>query len=82
MCHIYVTNHAIKRYRERKKFVSKENAIDKIIENVKRSKIIAMDKMGKETREYKGLLFVCKMENSVLTVITIMFSEVSGRFVS
>lgn len=80
MGQIYVTNHAIKRYRQRKKFVSKENAIDKIIENVKRSKIIAMDKSGKETREYKGLLFVCKMENCVLTVITVMFSEVCGRF--
>ncbi|HYE12023.1 MAG TPA: hypothetical protein VEF53_17780 [Patescibacteria group bacterium] len=82
MSYIYVTNHAVKRYRERKKLVSKEHAIEKIVENVKRSKIIAMDKSGKETREYKGLLFVCKMEDSVLTVITIMFSEVCGRFVS
>lgn len=79
---IYVTNHAIQRYRERKKQVSKEHAIEKIIENVRRSKIIAMDKSGKETREYKGLLFVCKMENSILTVITVMFSHVSGRFAS
>lgn len=82
MYHIHVTNHAIQRYRERKKCVSKENAIEKIVENVKRSKIVALDKVGKETREYKGLLFVCKLENCVLTVITIMFSEVSGRFVS
>lgn len=82
MGHIYVTNHAIKRYRERKRLVSKENAIEKIIENVRRSKIIAMDKQGKETREYKGLLFVCKMEQQELIVITVMFSEVSSRFVS
>lgn len=82
MGNIYVTNHAIQRYRERKRQVSKEQAIEKIIENVRRSKIIAMDKFGKETREYKGLLFVCKMEGHVLTVITVMFSQVSGRFAS
>ncbi len=82
MGNIYVTNHAIKRYRERKRLVSKEHAIGKIIENVRRSKIIAMDKQGKETREYKGLLFVCKMEQQELIVITVMFSEVSSRFVS
>jgi hypothetical protein len=82
MNYIYVTNHAVQRYRQRKKLVSRENAIEKIVENVRRSKIIAMDKSGKETREYKGLLFVCKMENCVLTVITVMFSEVCGRFAS
>jgi len=81
MNYIYVTDHAITRYKERRKLVTREVAIQKITENVKRSKIIAMDKNGKETREYKGLLFVCKMENYVLTVITVMFSEVCSRFV-
>lgn len=82
MDYIYVTKHAIQRYKQRKKFVSKDKAIEKIIDNVKKSKIIAIDKSGKETREYKGLLYVCKMENSVLTVITVLFSQVSGRFAS
>ncbi|MDF2839408.1 MAG: hypothetical protein K0Q99_179 [Clostridia bacterium] len=82
MRNIHVTNHAILRYKERKKSVRREQAIEKIIENVKRSRIIAMDKSGKETREYKGLLFVCKMEHSILTVITIMYSQVCGRFAS
>lgn len=82
MGYIHVTEHAIKRYTERKKLVTRETAIEKITTNVRKSKIIAMDKEGKETREYKGLLFVCKMENCVLTVITVMFSEVCSRFVN
>ncbi len=81
MDYIYVTDHAITRYKERRKLVTREIAIAKITQNVKRSKIIAIDKNGKETREYKGLLFVCKMEDYVLTVITVMFSEVCSRFV-
>ncbi len=81
MDYIYVTDHAITRYKERRKLVTREIAIKKITQNVKRSKIIAIDKNGKETREYKGLLFVCKMEDYVLTVITVMFGEVCSRFV-
>lgn len=80
--YIYVTDHAVERYRQRKKQVTRENAIHKIIENVRRSRIIAMDAAGKETREHRGLLFVCKMESGILTVITVLFSEVAHRFVS
>lgn len=78
---IYVTEHAIERYRERKKSVTRQNAIHKIVENVKRSRIIAMDVEGKETREHRGLLFVCKQEDTRLTVITVLFSDVANRFI-
>lgn len=77
---IHVTEHAIIRYTERKKKMKRDSVIFKIKEGVKRSRIIAIDEMGKETREYKGLLYVCKMENHMLTVITVLFSEVAHRF--
>lgn len=80
--YIFVTEHAIERYRERKKSVARQNAIHKIVQNVKRSRIIAMDVEGKETREHRGLLFVCKYEQNTLTVITVLFSDVAHRFVS
>ncbi len=77
---IYVTEHAILRYIQRKRKGTRENAIKKIIQGVKRSRIIAMDEDGKETREHRGLLFICKKEGNILTVITVMFSEIALRF--
>ncbi len=79
---IYVTEHAITRYIQRKRKITRQNAIRKIIEGVRRSRIIAMNEDGKETREHRGLLFICKKEGDVLTVITVLFSEVALRFVS
>ncbi|HHU63136.1 MAG TPA: hypothetical protein GXZ32_02840 [Clostridiales bacterium] len=78
---IFVTDHAIARYRERVKQVKKKNAVKNIIEGVKRSRMIALTKCGgREIRENKGMLFVCELQGNVLSVITVLISEVDLRF--
>lgn len=80
--YIYVTNHAVKRYQQRIKKSDCENVQQNIIDFVKRSRLIALTKHGgREIRENRGILFVCKMEGNRLNVITVLKSEVGLRFV-
>jgi len=81
--YIYVTEHAINRYQERIKKMSKKNACRSIIESVKRSRLIALTKYGgREIRENRGMIFVCELQGNCLNVITVLVSEVDLRFVS
>ncbi len=79
---IYVTDHAIDRYQQRIKRVSYENAEKAIIENVKRSRLIALTKYGgREIREYRGIIYVCELQGNWLNVITVLLGNVDLRFV-
>jgi len=81
--YIYVTDHAVKRYQERFKKVNPQNAQRAIVEGVKRSRLIALTKFGgREIRENRGVLYVCELNGSCLSVITVLISEVDLRFVS
>mgnify|MGYP000925370870 FL=1 len=81
--YIYVTEHAINRYQERIKKMSRKNAIHSIIESVKRSRLIALTKYGgREIRENRGIIYVCELQGNCLNVITVLVSEVDLRFVS
>jgi len=81
--YIYVTEHAINRYQERVKKMNKENTRNSIIENVKRSRLIALTKYGgREIRENRGVLYVCELQGNCLNVITVLISDVDLRFVS
>ncbi len=81
--YIYVTEHAINRYQERIKKVSRKKAIYSIVEAVKRSRLIALTKYGgREIRENRGMIFVCELKENCLNVITILISDVELRFVS
>ncbi|HZJ57168.1 MAG TPA: hypothetical protein VFD89_02900 [Clostridia bacterium] len=80
--YIYVTDHAITRYRQRIKKINHENAKYSIIENVKRSRLIALTKYGgREIRENRGVLYVCELQGNCLYVITILIGDVDLRFV-
>ncbi|MGI6372727.1 MAG: hypothetical protein ACOX1R_05985 [Caldicoprobacterales bacterium] len=80
--YIYVTDHAITRYRQRIKRISYQNAKYSIIENVKRSRLIALTKYGgREIRENRGVIYVCELQGNCLYVITILNGEVDIRFV-
>ena len=80
--HIYVTDHAVTRYRLRIKRISRQNAKHSIIENVKRSRLIALTKYGgREIRENRGVIYVCELQGNYLYVITILNGEVDLRFV-
>lgn len=80
--YIYVTNHAIERYKQRFKNMSRENVQRAIKENVKRSRLIALTKFGgREIRENRGILFVCELNGCKMNVITVLISEVDLRFV-
>jgi len=80
--YIYVTDHAINRYQQRIKRVSDENAEKAIIENVKRSRLIALTKYGgREIRENRGVIYVCELQGNCLNVITVLLGNVDLRFV-
>jgi len=80
--YIYVTDHAITRYQQRIKRVNNENAKNSIIENVKRSRLIALTKYGgREIRENRGILYVCELQGNCLNVITVLIGNVDLRFV-
>lgn len=80
--YIYVTDHAINRYQQRIKRTSDENAEKAIIENVKRSRLIALTKYGgREIREYRGIIYVCELQGNCLNVITVLLGNVDLRFV-
>lgn len=80
--HIYVSDHAVTRYRQRIKRISRQNAKHSIIENVKRSRLIALTKYGgREIRENRGVIYVCELQGNYLYVITILNGEVDLRFV-
>lgn len=80
--YIYVTNHAVIRYQERIKRINYQNAQNSIIENVKRSRLIALTKYGgREIRENRGVLYVCELQGNCLNVITVLIGDVDLRFV-
>lgn len=78
---ISVTDHAIDRYIERIKPVSRQVAINNITEDISHSRLIALTQFGdREIREYKGMLYVCETDDNVLSVITVLLSSVDIRF--
>ena len=81
--YITVTDHAVRRYRERFKKINDEKAHHTIVESVKRSRLIALAKFGRrEIRENRGVVFVCELQGNRLFVITVLISRVDLRFVS
>lgn len=80
--YIYVTDHAITRYQQRIKRVNSQNAQNSIVENIKRSRLIALTKYGgREIRENRGVLYVCELQGNCLNVITVLIGDVDLRFV-
>lgn len=80
--YIYVTDHAIARYQQRIKKVNSQNAQNSIIENIKRSRLIALTKYdGREIRENRGVIYVCELQDNCLSVITVLIGNVDLRFV-
>ena len=81
--YIYVTDHAIKRYQERQKSLSRKKTIHNIIEGVKRSRLIGFSRQQREIREHRGVIFVCEFEKdkTTLNVITVLNSKAELRFI-
>lgn len=78
---IFVTDHAVERYRERIRPVSQQIAVNNIMEDIEHSRLIALAQFsGREIREYKGIIYVCEMHDNVLSVITVLLSSVDIRF--
>ncbi|GAB6138621.1 hypothetical protein [Halanaerobaculum tunisiense] len=79
--YIYATDHAIKRYQQRQKAISRSKAIHNIVEGVKRSRLIGFAKGKREIREHRGVIFVCELEEDKMNVITILNSKAELRFI-
>ncbi|WP_408954360.1 hypothetical protein [Natroniella sp. ANB-PHB2] len=79
--YIYATDHAIERYQERQKSISRHKAIHNIVEGVKRSRLIGFAKGEREIREHRGVIFVCQLEGDKMNVITVLNSKAELRFI-
>ncbi|OCL25964.1 hypothetical protein BX659_107145 [Orenia metallireducens] len=79
--YIYATDHAIERYQQRQKAISRQKAIHNIVEGVKRSRLIGFAKGKREIREHRGVIFVCELEGETMNVITILNSKAELRFI-
>ncbi|MCK8818160.1 hypothetical protein MWH28_12410 [Natroniella sulfidigena] len=79
--YIYATDHAIERYQERQKAISRHKAIHNIVEGVKRSRLIGFAKGEREIREHRGVIFVCQLEGDKMNVITVLNSKAELRFI-
>ncbi|MGI6538631.1 MAG: hypothetical protein ACOX22_10005 [Caldicoprobacterales bacterium] len=80
--YIIPTEHAISRYQQRIRKMCPQKIQHAIIEDVKRSRLIAFTKYGgREIRENRGIVFVCELHGDYLYVITVLLSEVDLRFV-
>ncbi|AGB41079.1 hypothetical protein Halha_1130 [Halobacteroides halobius DSM 5150] len=79
--YIYATDHAIERYQQRQKAISRQKAIHNIVEGVKRSRLIGFANGEREIREHRGVIFVCELEGTKMNVITILNSKAELRFV-
>ena len=81
--YIYVVDHAIKRYQQRQKSISRKKTIHNIVEGVKRSRLIGFAKKGREVREHRGVIFVCELEeeSETMNVITVLNSKAELRFI-
>ncbi len=79
--YIYATEHAIKRYQERQKAISRQKAIHNIVEGIKRSRLIGFAKGRREIREHRGVIFVCELEGETMNVITVLNSKAELRFI-
>ncbi len=80
--YIYVTDHAIKRYRQRQKSLSRKKIIHNIVEGIKRSRLIGFAYGIREVREHRGVIFVCEFKKQVrkMNVITVLNSKAELRF--
>ena len=78
--YIYATDHAIKRYQQRQKSISRQKAIHNIVEGVKRSRLIGFAKGKREVREHRGVIFVCELDGRKMNVITVLNSKAELRF--
>ena len=81
--YIYVTGHAIKRYRQRQKSLSRKKIIHNIVQGIKRSRLIGFAQGRREVREHRGVIFVCELKKQAkkMNVITILNSKAELRFI-
>lgn len=81
--YIHVTDHALDRYRKRKKSISYKNAIRKIVAGIQNSRLIGFAKGNKrEIREHRGSIYVCSYNEykNRIDVITVLNSKAELRF--
>ena len=79
--YVYATDHAIERYQQRQKAISRRKAIHNIVEGVKRSRLIGFANGKREVREHRGVIFVCELEGETMNVITVLNSKAELRFI-
>ena len=79
--YIYATDHAIQRYQQRQRAISRKKAINNIVEGVKRSRLIGFANGEREIREHRGVIFVCELDGEKMNVITVLNSKAELRFV-